>query len=91
MSRQDSNKTVYVVRCEDCSLAEVYDSKNPPSGEVSIWGSVAKASKNWSAKSAAKGKRDNHQQSAFRDYDEGLRHRPYIVETTRPLETEILD
>jgi hypothetical protein len=65
----------YRVYCEDCDLDEVYDQDDPPARDVDYYGSVEKARKEWSAKSAAKGKRDNHQMSAFRDYDEGLRHR----------------
>jgi hypothetical protein len=70
----------YRVYCEDCDLDEIYDSKNPPGREVNYWGSVEEARKHWSPKSAAKGKRDNHAMSAFRDYDEGLRHRVHLEE-----------
>lgn len=72
---------MYRVTCEDCDLDEEFDPADPPSSEVSYWGSEEKAREQWSAKSAARGKRDNHEASTFRDYDEGLRHRPHIEET----------
>lgn len=68
----------YRVHCEDCGLDVVYDPQDPPGQEVNYWGSVEKARKKWSAKSAAKGKRDNHAASEFRDYDEGLHHRVHL-------------
>jgi len=72
----------YRVYCEDCSLDKVYDPQNPPQGEINIAGSVEKARQQWSAKSAAKGKRDGHAASEFRDYEEGLRHRVHLEEVT---------
>jgi len=68
----------YRVYCEDCALDEVYDPEDPPKREVNYWGSIEKAREQWSAKSAAKGNRDNHAASEFRDYDEGLRHRVHM-------------
>lgn len=70
----------YRVYCEDCNLDEVYDSEDPPHREVNYWGSREKAKEQWSAQSAAKGKRDNHAASEFRNYDEGLRHRVHLEE-----------
>ena len=79
----DSEEMAYRIYCEDCDLDEVYDPRNPPRGEVTYWGNIKKARKEWSAKSAARGKRDNHAASTFRDYDEGLRHRPHIEKIPR--------
>jgi len=70
----------YRVWCEDCQLEETFDEDEPPRREVNCWGSIEKARQQWSAKSAAEGKRDNHQASEFRDYDEGLRHRAHLEE-----------
>ena len=74
---------VYRVYCDDCDLDKVYDPEDPPTREVRYWGSVESAKRNWSAKSAAKGKRDNHYASEFRDYDEGTRHRVHLEEVSR--------
>jgi len=68
----------YRVWCEDCDLDEVYYEDDPPSYEVDYWGSVDQAIRKWSARSAARGSHDNHQMSAFRNYEEGLRHRVHI-------------
>jgi len=71
----------YRVYCEDCDLEEVYDDEDPPQREIDYHdGDVEKARRAWSAESAAKGKRDNHQMSAFRDYGAGKRHRPHLEE-----------
>lgn len=72
----------YRVYCEDCGLDEVYDSEDPPKREVNYWGNIEKAREQWSAKSAAKGKRDNHAASEFRDYDKGVRHRVHMEEVS---------
>lgn len=71
---------IYRVYCEDCGLDEVYNPEEPPDHVVNYWENMEKAREEWSAKSAAKGKRDNHAASEFRDYDEGLRHRVHFEE-----------
>jgi len=82
MSNND-DANVYRVYCEDCELNEIYDPESPPDHLISYWGSVAKAKEKWSAKSAAKGKRDNHRASEFRDYGEGIRHRARLEQVPR--------
>lgn len=70
--------TKYRVYCEDCDLDKIFDSETPPNGEVRYWGSIEKAKEQWSPRSAAMGKRDNHRASEFRDYDEGTKHRVHM-------------
>lgn len=71
----DTDTAAYRVWCEDCDLDEEFRDDSPPQAQVNFYGSEERAREQWSAKSAAKGKRDGHSASAFRDYDEGLRHR----------------
>jgi hypothetical protein len=70
--------TRFRVYCEDCDFDMVFDDEDPPRREVRYWGSQKKAKQNWSGESAAKGKRDGHQASEFRNYNEGLRHRAHM-------------
>jgi hypothetical protein len=69
----------YRVWCEDCDLDEEFHEDDPPNHVVDYWGATEQAVRNWSARSAARGSHDNHRMSAFRDYDEGLRHRVHIA------------
>lgn len=58
--------STYRVYCEDCDLEEVYDDEEPPQREISYYdGDEEKARRAWSAKSAAKGKYDNHRMSTL--------------------------
>jgi len=69
----------YRVWCEDCDLDEEFHENDPPSHVVNYWTSTEQAIRNWSARSAARGTHDNHIKSAFRNYEEGLRHRVHIA------------
>ncbi|WMT09792.1 hypothetical protein NP511_09220 [Natrinema thermotolerans] len=68
----------YRVYCEDCGLDKTYDDEEPPQRDINYYGDKESAKRNWSAKAAAKGKRDNHKSSEFRDYEEGTRHRVHM-------------
>lgn len=68
----------YRVWCEHCELEEEYHESEPPAHVVNYWSSRERAIEQWSARSAARGSRDNHRASVFRDYENGLRHRPHI-------------
>ena len=74
----DEDADAYRVWCEDCDLDEVYREDEPPARDLEYYDTPEIAKRNWSAYSAALGKYDNHRMSAFRDYDEGLRHRPQM-------------
>lgn len=64
---------VFVVKCKDCNLNDVYRQDEPDPGFEDF---------DWDAEVAAKASRDNHKVSEFRDYSEGKRHRPYIEHTS---------
>lgn len=68
----------YRVLCEDCELDETFREDDPPARDLAYYDTAEIAKRNWSARSAARGKRDNHRSSVFRDYENGLRHRAYI-------------
>jgi len=68
----------YRVTCKDCDLNEVYNDDDPPQRDIKLYGSIESAKRNWDAESAAMGARDNHRFDRFRDYAEGIRHRPMI-------------
>ena len=68
----------YRVWCEDCDLDETFREDEPPARDLAYYDTPEIAKRNWSARSAARGRYDNHRMSEFRDYDEGLRHRPHI-------------
>lgn len=76
MSDTPPDIRVYKVTCKDCDLEEIFRDDEPPSHVVNYYNSKERARRNWSAKSAAKGERDGHSASCFRDYENGLRHRP---------------
>ena len=80
--KADPDADIYYVGCRDCELSElVSDSEIPsPKREMMIeyHGSIEKALSEWDARSSALGIHDNHKQSEFRDFENGLRHRPYI-------------
>jgi len=74
----EDNPDRLVVMCEDCDLRKVFDADDPPAHLVEYWGSQSRARQDWSPVSAAKGARDNHNMSAFVDYEDGIRHSAYI-------------
>ncbi len=84
-----SSREVYRVWCEDCDLHKTFDPENPPNLLIDYWGDRDKAIKDWDPKSAAKGVRDNHHASEFRDYEQGLRHRVHMERVEAKEEEEL--
>jgi hypothetical protein len=73
----DRDADVFRVWCDDCDLDVIYDSDDPPQRTVEYYGSVEKARRSWDPYSSALGKYDHHK-TVFRDYENGLRHRPNL-------------
>jgi hypothetical protein len=73
----DRDADVSRVWCDDCDLNVIYDSDDPPQRTVEYYGSVEKARRSWDPYSSALGKYDHHK-TVFRDYENGLRHRPNL-------------